>query len=370
MSGTRAGRLAEVQPALQQNEDSNSDHQQQVNYMCHACYAHFEAVPNNEFPTLCPQCQSEFCEIVEHDDEQAEDQDGYTYDGYYDSEIEPDMEIGPENWTDPNRHQMINLFDVVTRLMAGETVTASRNGMTLELSAETHFGHDHEHHQQRQDGEEVANEQARQPAGRPFERLTRFLQQAFGGSGGVADDESRSSGGEDDVEPADEEARNARRRQRQQQRHPPTAEEVRQMYSDILSMAFTRLSGNAGDYVHSQQELDQIITDLMERTQGMNRPAPADETAIASLPSRILSESEVGGECAICKDDYAEKETVTVLPCAHLFHPPCIKHWLSISDSCPICRHPLNENNKTSVENNNSNRAPAQGVEIDFEPLD
>ena len=49
--------------------------------------------------------------------------------------------------------------------------------------------------------------------------------------------------------------------------------------------------------------------------------------------------------CAICHEAYAADDLLIELPCAHLFHEPCITRWLKREDfeaSCPFrCRVPL-----------------------------
>ena len=41
--------------------------------------------------------------------------------------------------------------------------------------------------------------------------------------------------------------------------------------------------------------------------------------------------------CAICADDFADGTNVRKLPCKHIFHPPCIDHWLlERAGTCPL----------------------------------
>ncbi|XP_028764098.1 probable E3 ubiquitin-protein ligase RHG1A [Neltuma alba] len=41
--------------------------------------------------------------------------------------------------------------------------------------------------------------------------------------------------------------------------------------------------------------------------------------------------------CCICQENYADGEDMGVLDCRHKFHYDCIKNWLGIKNTCPIC---------------------------------
>ncbi|KAF1880436.1 hypothetical protein Lal_00011494 [Lupinus albus] len=62
---------------------------------------------------------------------------------------------------------------------------------------------------------------------------------------------------------------------------------------------------------------------------------------IAGLPSVNY---KTGGDqhgsndsCVICRVDYEDGESLTVLSCKHLYHPECINNWLKINKVCPVC---------------------------------
>ncbi|KAH7351868.1 hypothetical protein KP509_19G018000 [Ceratopteris richardii] len=46
-----------------------------------------------------------------------------------------------------------------------------------------------------------------------------------------------------------------------------------------------------------------------------------------------------GAECQICLEAFTETDHIALLtPCNHGFHPTCLKNWILLETSCPICR--------------------------------
>lgn len=45
-----------------------------------------------------------------------------------------------------------------------------------------------------------------------------------------------------------------------------------------------------------------------------------------------------GTSCSICIKDFVENDEVRALPCAHMFHAPCIDEWLRRRSDCPLCK--------------------------------
>ncbi|NWW79686.1 PJA2 ligase, partial [Climacteris rufus] len=70
---------------------------------------------------------------------------------------------------------------------------------------------------------------------------------------------------------------------------------------------------------------------------------PATQETIVCLPHIIVKGDRKGQEqcCPICCSEYVDGETITELPCHHLFHKPCVTRWLQRSGTCPVCRHVL-----------------------------
>lgn len=100
--------------------------------------------------------------------------------------------------------------------------------------------------------------------------------------------------------------------------------------------------GRNGDVVYSQEELDRVISELIDQNMNGTAPGPASDEQIQSLPKQRMDSSMIGNdgkaECSICMDSVPMGEEVTVLPCKHWFHPPCISAWLGEHDTCPHCR--------------------------------
>ncbi|KAL7216746.1 hypothetical protein ACSBR1_028641 [Camellia fascicularis] len=42
--------------------------------------------------------------------------------------------------------------------------------------------------------------------------------------------------------------------------------------------------------------------------------------------------------CVICQTDYKNKEKIGTLDCGHEYHVDCVKRWLLIKNTCPICK--------------------------------
>ncbi|KAL6888817.1 hypothetical protein ACP4OV_009843 [Aristida adscensionis] len=102
---------------------------------------------------------------------------------------------------------------------------------------------------------------------------------------------------------------------------------------------------------------------------------PASRAAVEGLPEVALGEEEASRGCAVCKDGLAAGERAVRLPCKHCFHGGCIRPWLAIRNTCPVCRFELPTGN---AEHDRRRRradgapparqsTPAQKVEV--EPL-
>ncbi|CAF1698379.1 unnamed protein product [Brassica napus] len=88
---------------------------------------------------------------------------------------------------------------------------------------------------------------------------------------------------------------------------------------------------------------------------GRSGNPPASKSAIESLPRVEISDCHVGAEanCAVCTEVFEAESEAREMPCKHIFHEDCIVPWLSIRNSCPVCRFELpSESNGEEGDNN------------------
>ncbi|VFQ72876.1 unnamed protein product [Cuscuta campestris] len=70
---------------------------------------------------------------------------------------------------------------------------------------------------------------------------------------------------------------------------------------------------------------------------------PASKAAIESMPTVVIVDSHIATDshCAVCKDPFELSGEAREMPCKHLYHSDCILPWLSLRNSCPVCRFEL-----------------------------
>ncbi|XP_069587970.1 E3 ubiquitin-protein ligase RNF139 [Ranitomeya imitator] len=90
---------------------------------------------------------------------------------------------------------------------------------------------------------------------------------------------------------------------------------------------------------------------------------------INSLPEVQVSESsEIDDVCAICYQEFRTSARVT--PCHHYFHALCLRKWLYIQDTCPMCHQKVyiedDAKEAASFSNNNGQVVPNEEAVQDF----
>jgi len=122
---------------------------------------------------------------------------------------------------------------------------------------------------------------------------------------------------------------------------------------------------------------DQILNTLfnMQQPQG---PPPATTETIDNLKSVPVTEALIAEQpkCCICYDDFMCENSVTLLPCKHIFDKECIVTWLKIHNTCPVCRHSIKDEaivekvNTEATEVESSNTENTQVIMTDTLPAE
>ena len=70
-----------------------------------------------------------------------------------------------------------------------------------------------------------------------------------------------------------------------------------------------------------------------------------DENVIKTYPVSKIKDinklTEEKKKCCICLENYKNNDETIILPCVHIFHSNCIKHWMKRQDTCPICKNKI-----------------------------
>ena len=103
-----------------------------------------------------------------------------------------------------------------------------------------------------------------------------------------------------------------------------------------------------------QELIENILRQLQELQIEHRQHPPLGEAATQALPQKTFAQArrDSSGQetCAICVEEFQEKDTTRVLPCNHFFHPQCIDPWLTDHSSmCPLCKQSVTGQNDPPV---------------------
>ncbi|KAJ3677521.1 hypothetical protein LUZ60_003245 [Juncus effusus] len=97
-------------------------------------------------------------------------------------------------------------------------------------------------------------------------------------------------------------------------------------------------------YTSDLDSYDVFVSHLSDHDNFPKSRPPAAKSVIENLQSVYLTKDDLGKEeiqCAVCRDSICLEQKVKRLPCTHNYHEECILPWLSVRNSCPLCRHEL-----------------------------
>lgn len=101
--------------------------------------------------------------------------------------------------------------------------------------------------------------------------------------------------------------------------------------------------GDNDDYVYTV-EYEMMFGQFTDAENTFLGRPPASKSVVEKLPSVVMTEEDVLNEralCAVCKDQIEAGKKARELPCSHRYHADCILPWLSIRNTCPVCRYEL-----------------------------
>jgi len=52
-------------------------------------------------------------------------------------------------------------------------------------------------------------------------------------------------------------------------------------------------------------------------------------------------DSQEHPSCSVCLEEYCDSKPIVATPCGHCFHKQCLKNWLKMDRTCPLCRGDL-----------------------------
>ncbi|XP_050382371.1 uncharacterized protein LOC126799250 [Argentina anserina] len=97
--------------------------------------------------------------------------------------------------------------------------------------------------------------------------------------------------------------------------------------------------------IETAEYIEAIFGQFVENAaSGCRGCPPAALCVVEDLPFVEFTAEELSKEevvCAVCKDDIVLEDKVRSLPCCHYYHQDCIVPWLSIRNTCPVCRYEL-----------------------------
>lgn len=78
---------------------------------------------------------------------------------------------------------------------------------------------------------------------------------------------------------------------------------------------------------------------LLHTSHGAPKGSLEKATEVAKLNDPLVTENP---SCSVCLEDFnREKVFLKTKACNHLFHKECLKNWLQVSRTCPLCRKDL-----------------------------
>lgn len=119
---------------------------------------------------------------------------------------------------------------------------------------------------------------------------------------------------------------------------------IRNFFSMATVLPVTATSANYAASnimdIESMFDLDTVLTGADDFYYNENVVAPPP-VVVADLPTVAVEDV-----CAVCMEDFLPNEGGKQIACGHVYHQSCISSWLSVGDSCPLCRRHISSGDK------------------------
>lgn len=85
---------------------------------------------------------------------------------------------------------------------------------------------------------------------------------------------------------------------------------------------------------------------MLEETIGSVNTGLSEDHLFRCLTERMYCSSasdeddQDEASCPICLEEFKDKDSQGVMKCQHVYHVTCIKKWLGLKKSCPVCKAP------------------------------
>ncbi|KAG0167435.1 hypothetical protein DFQ30_006058 [Apophysomyces sp. BC1015] len=132
----------------------------------------------------------------------------------------------------------------------------------------------------------------------------------------------------------------------------------------------------------SSYDMDQVIHLLYQSYNGGgglgddvpgSNVTPASSATIEKLEKRLLAQGDPDeqSECIICQETFGVKTELIRMPCKHEYHGSCIRQWLGVSGTCPMCRcSVLSEEDQQKTDDTDNESQPESDDEAGVYTID
>ena len=102
-------------------------------------------------------------------------------------------------------------------------------------------------------------------------------------------------------------------------------------------------TSSSNEEINESEEIDEFL--IYEN--------PIEDEIMENLPVAKLSDieklSDENRKCTICLEFFNKDDNIIYLPCIHIYHEECIKHWFKCQNFCPICRLKITPENFNEI---------------------